>query len=178
MLNDGRGEMKQDWLERRRRIALAEFEAAKEELLALREKTGNPIEAQVINGLLSLVESGIMDSTTQESPLPGWYRKVVYCLADPFLNRKYRRFMATLRKFDVEEIANTPGEILEGAEDWKGDPDVGLFTLEAQHYATELGGTVSEEFVKDLQAVVDELGQLRCRSQFGAGQQRPGADMG
>ena len=136
---------------------MAEFEAAKKELLALKEKTRNPIEAQVINGILFLVEFSILESTTEQSPLPSWYRKVVYSLANPFMNSKYRKFMATLRKFDVEEMANTPAEILESADDWRGDPDVGLFTLEAQHFASELGRTISEEYIKDLQVAVDEL---------------------
>jgi hypothetical protein len=149
--------MKEDWLERRKRTALAEFEAAREELQALREKTRNPIESQVINGILFLVEFSIMEASMAESPLPRWYRKVVYSLANPFINSKYRKFIATLRKFDFEEMVTTPAEILEDAEEWKGDPDAGLFTLEAQHYATELSRTFNGEFIRDLQEAVDEL---------------------
>ena len=147
---------KEDWAEQRKQTALSEFEAAKQELLALRRQAG-PIERQVIDGILYFIEGGIQGTVSNEDSLSPWYRKLVFGLASPYIGTKYRKFVATLRKFDPDEISGTPEEILESEAEWHGNRNVGLLTLKAQHHATELFRIVSKEYVKDLEEAVNEL---------------------
>ena len=147
---------KEDWAEQRKQTALSELEAAKQELLALRKQAG-PIERQVIDGMLYFIEGSIQGTDSNEDSLPPWYRKLVFGLASPHIGTKYRKFVATLRKFDPDEIAGTPEEILESEAEWRGNRDVGLLTLEAQHHATELFRIVSKDYVQDLLRAVNEL---------------------
>ncbi len=147
---------KEDWAEQREQTAMSEFEVAKQELLALRRQAG-PIERQVIDGILYFIEGGIQGKVSNEYSLPPWYRKLVFGLASPHIGTKYRKFVATLRKFDPDEIAGTPEEILESEAEWRGNRDVGLLTLKAQHHAMELFRIISKDYVKDLLEAVNEL---------------------
>ena len=148
--------MKEEWVERRQQSAIKEFNAVKQELLE-RQKRAGPEELQVIAGMLYLIENGIQMASAEHAPLPRWIWGLVLGLANPFTGTGYRKFLATLKKFDSEEIANTPEEVITALADWRGDPDVGLFALKALRHADELCRIISAEYVKDLQAAVNEL---------------------
>ena len=118
--------MKEDWVERRKKTALKEFELARRDLLARQKKARDPMESSVIAGMLALVEGGIQGVTVEGNPMPHWFQGLLYGLANPLIGAKYRKVMATLKKFNIEEINDVPGEVLEVLDDWQGDPDVGL----------------------------------------------------
>ena len=154
--------MKEDWVERRKETALKELELAKRDLLARREKTRDPMESSVISGMLPLIEGAIEAVTTEENPMSPWFQGLLYGLANPLIGAKYRKVLATLKKFDIEEINDVPREVLEVLDDWQGDPDVGLFTLQAAHHAGKLYGLVNKAYVRDVFDMVNELVDCRC----------------
>ena len=154
--------MKEDWVERRKETALKELELAKRDLLARREKTRDPMESSVIAGMLAFVEGGIRGIALEDSPMSPWFQGLLYGLANPLIGAKYRKVLATLKKFDIEEINDVPGEVLEVLDDWQGDPDVGLFTLRAAHHAGKLYGLVNKAYVRDVFDMVNELVDCRC----------------
>ncbi len=119
------------------------------------------MESSVIAGMLALVEGGIQGVTVEGNPMPHWFQGLLYGLANPLIGAKYRKVMATLKKFNIEEINDVPGEVLEVLDDWQGDPDVGLFTLQAAHHAGKLYGLINKAYVRDVFDMVNEL--VDCR---------------
>ncbi len=107
--------MKEDWVERRKETALKEFEVARRDLLARQSKSRDPMESSVIAGMLALVEGGIRGIALEDSPMPHWFQGLLYGLANPLIGAKYRKVLATLKKFDIEEINDVPGEVLESS---------------------------------------------------------------
>ena len=152
---------KEDWVERRKKTALKELELAKRDLLARQKKTRDPMESSVIAGMLSLVEDGLQVVTLEDNPMPHWFQGLLYGLANPLIATKYRKVLITLKKFDIEEINDVPGEVLEVLDDWQGDPDIGLFTLQAAHHAGKLHGLVNKAYVQDVFDMVNELADCR-----------------
>ena len=152
---------KEDWLERRKETALKEFELARRDLLARQKKTRDPTESNVIAGMLYLVEGGIQVATMGENPMPRWFQGLLYGLANPLTGAKYRKVLATLKKFDIEEIDDVPGEVLEVLDDWQGDQEVGLFTLQAAHHVRKLYELVNKAYVRDVLDLVNEIESCR-----------------
>ena len=153
--------MKEDWIERRKETALKEFEIAKRELEARLTRTTNPTEANVISGMLSMIEGGMRGVASQSNPMPSWLVGVLAALAHPAIGSKYRKVTRILRQFDIEEIQNIPEEVIADLAEWEGDEDVGVFTLQAAHLAEELAREVDRAYVKDLLEVVKEIADSR-----------------
>ena len=153
--------MKESWIESRKSTALKEFEIARKELEARLARTTNSTEANVISGMLSMIEGGIRGVTSQDNPMPSWLVGVLAALAHPAIGSKYRKVTRILRQFDIEEIQNIPEEVIADLSEWEGDEDVGLFTSQAAHLAEELAREVDREYVKDLLAVVKEIADSR-----------------
>ena len=153
--------MKADWVERRKETALKELELAKRDLLARQDKTRDPMESSVIAGMLALIEGGIQGVTTEANPMPRWVLGLLCGAVNPVVGAKYRKVMATLKKFDIAEINDVPGKVLEVLDDWPGDPEVGLFTLQAAHHAGKLYGLANKAYVRDVLDMVNEL--VDCR---------------
>ena len=153
--------MREDWIERRKETALQEFEIAKKELEARRAGTTNATEVNVIDGMLAMIEGGIRGITDRDNPMPPWLLGTLTALANPAIGSKYRKVTRILRQFDIEEIRSIPEEVIADLSEWKGDEDVGVFTLQAAHLAEELDREVDREYVKDLLAVVKEIADSR-----------------
>ena len=104
--------MKENWINRRKQTALKEFENARQELEARLARTTDPTEANVISGMLSMVEGSIRGVTSQDNPMPPWLVGVLAALAHPAIGSKYRKLTRILRQFDIEEIQNVPEEVI------------------------------------------------------------------
>ena len=110
--------MADDWVERKRIIALEEFELAKAGIMERYEKDPSPVTADATLTMVAMIEHAIGLVEANNTGMPRWVQGVLFALV-LFVGTKYRR-AKKLAKMDTEDLfEDTEVEDFEDVDSYK-----------------------------------------------------------